>query len=136
MQTKSLLSPLAQLWPSWDRVPEPQPAGSAPLEAGEESTLSTVEPEAMPDASVNYERRSSDAEAFGIAVANAVQTELEAAASEERLQAIQEVFIQAVEHIEKRYGLITATTWMEEANKAMRRGFAELNNVPSFQSGL
>ena len=136
MQTKILFRPLAQLWPNRDRVPEPQPAGSVSPEAGGESTLSTIEPEAMPDVSVNNERLSSDAEAFGIAVANAVQTELEAAASEERLQAIREVFMQAVEHIEKRYGLITATTWMEEANKAMRQRFAELNNVPSPQSGL
>ena len=136
MQTKILLSPLAQLWPNWYRVPEPQPAGSAPARAGKESTLSTVEPEAVPDAPVNNERLSSDAEAFGVAVANAVQTELEAAANEERLQAIREVFMQAVEHIEKSYGLITATTWMEEANQAMRRRFAELNNMPSPQSGL
>ena len=93
MQTKTLLSPLAQLWPNWYRVPEPRPAGSAPPEAGEESTLSTVEPEAASDAPVSYERLSSDAEAFGIAVANAVQTELEAAASEERLQAVREVFM-------------------------------------------
>jgi len=136
MQTKILFRPLTQLWPSWDRVPEPQPAGSVPPEAGEESTLSTIEPEAMADAPVNNERLSSDAEAFGVAVANAVQTELEAAASEERLQAIREIFMQAVEHIERRYGLATATTWMEEANKAMRRRFAELNNMPSPQSGL
>jgi len=83
----------------------------------------------MPDAPVIYERLSSDAAAFGIQVANAVQTELEAEASEERLQAIRDVFIQAVEHIEKRYGLITATTWMEEANQAMRQRFAQLNDT-------
>ena len=129
MQTKILLSPLAQLRPNWYRAPEPQPAGSAPPEAGGESSLSTVEPEAAPDAPVNYERLSSDAAAFGIAVANAVQTELEAAAREERLQAIREVFIQAVEHIEKRYGPITATTWMEEANQAMKQRFAQLNDT-------
>jgi hypothetical protein len=80
---------------------------------------------------VNYERLSSDAEAFGIAVANAVQTELEAEASEGRLQAIREVFIQAVEHIEKRYGPTTGTTWMEEANQAMRQRFAQLNDTPN-----
>lgn len=83
----------------------------------------------MPDAPVNNERLSSDAEAFGIEVANAVQTELEAEASKERLQAIQEVFVQAVEHIEKRYGPITATTWMERANQAMRQRFAQLNDT-------
>lgn len=131
MQTKTLLSPLAQLWPNWYRAPEPRPAGSAPPEVEEGSTLSTVEPETTPDAPVNYERLSSDAEAFGIAVANAVQTELEAEASEGRLQAIREVFIQAVEHIEKRYGPTTGTTWMEEANQAMRQRFAQLNDTPN-----
>ena len=66
---------------------------------------------------------------FGIEVANAVQAELAGEASEERLQAIREVFMQAADHIEKRFGLITGTKWMEQANQAMRQRMADLSNA-------
>lgn len=92
--------------------------------------MGTREPEATSDAPVDQGRLSRDARAFGIEVANAVQAELEGEASEGRLQAIREVFMQAADHIEKRYGLIAGTKWMEQANQAMRQRMADLSDAP------
>jgi hypothetical protein len=46
------------------------------------------------------------------------KTVFEGNASEERLQAVQGIFLQAVEHIEKQYGSDAAATWTDEANEA------------------
>jgi len=60
-----------------------------------------------------------------------LQAELDGEASEERLDAIRKVFMQAAGHIEKRFGLITGTKWMEQANLAMRQRMADLSDASS-----
>ena len=91
--------------------------------------MSAREPVATPDPPADWDQLSRDANAFGIEVANAVQAELEGEASEERLQVIRELFMQAAAHIEKRFGLITGTKWMEQANRAMRQRMSELSDA-------
>ena len=60
-----------------------------------------------------------------------MQAELEGETREKRLEAIRKVFMQAADHIEKRFGLITGTKWMEQANLAMRQRMAELSDASS-----
>ena len=76
--------------------------------------------------SPNEEHLANDAREFGLEVATAVQNEIEGASSEERLQAIRTVFIQAIDHIEKRYGPESAAMWQDEANRAIQERFATL----------
>jgi hypothetical protein len=91
--------------------------------------MSTREPDAANDPPVDRDQLSRDASAFGVEVANAVQAELEGEASEERLEAIREVFMQAADYIEKNFGLIAGTKWMEQANLAMRQRMADLGDA-------
>jgi hypothetical protein len=93
--------------------------------------MSTREPEATPDPPADRDQLARDTSAFGTEVANAVQAELEGEASEERLDAIRKVFMQAADHIEKRFGFITGTKWMEQVDLAMRRRMAEPSDGPS-----
>jgi hypothetical protein len=76
--------------------------------------------------SPNEEHLANDAREFGLEVATAVQNEIEGADSEERLQAIRTVFLQAIDHIEKQYGPESAAMWQDEANRAIQERFATL----------
>ena len=75
--------------------------------------MRTREPEATSDPPAGWDQLARDASAFGIEFANAVQAELEGEASEESLEVIRKVFMQAADHVEKRFGLITGTKWMD-----------------------
>jgi hypothetical protein len=68
-----------------------------------------------------------DAREFGLVVADAVLSEFKSEANEERLQAIRHVLMQAVDHIEERYGPESAAMWLDEANRAIQHRIAELN---------
>ena len=86
----------------------------------EEQRMSTDE------ASLNEEQLARDAREFGLQIAKAVQSEVEGEASEERLQAMRSIFLQAIEHIEKRYGPEKAAMWQDEANQVIQQRFAAL----------
>ncbi len=77
-------------------------------------------------ASLNAEQLTKDAREFGLQIAKAVQSEVDGEASEERLQAFRSVFLQAIDHIEKRYGSESATVWQHEANQVIQQRFAAL----------
>jgi hypothetical protein len=91
------------------------------------------------EVSPNEEHLANDAREFGLEVATAVQNEIEGAGSEERLQAIRTVFLQATDHIEKQYGLESAAMWQDEANRAIQERFATLrppqDSPPSTDAG-
>ena len=78
------------------------------------------------EATLNEEQLTKDAREFGLQIAKAVQSEVEGEASEERLQAFQSVFLQAVDHIEKRYGSEKAAMWQDEANRTIQERFTAL----------
>ena len=86
------------------------------------------------EASLNAEQLTRDAREFGLQIAKAVQSEVEGEASEERLQALRSVFLQAIDHIEKRYGSESAAMWQDEANRVIQQRFAALS--PSQDSPL
>ena len=73
------------------------------------------------------EQLPRDAREFGLQIAKAVQIEVEGEASEERLQAIRSVFLQAIDHIEKQYGSESAAMWQDEANRVIQERFSALN---------
>ena len=73
------------------------------------------------------EQLTRDAREFGLQIGKAVQIEVEGEASEERLQAIRSVFLQAIDHIEKRYGSEKAAMWQDEANRVIQQRFGALN---------
>ena len=77
--------------------------------------------------SVNEEQLTKDAREFGLQIAKAVQSEVEGEAREERLQAFRSVFLQAIDHIEKRYGSEKAAMWQDEANRVIQERFAALS---------
>ena len=79
------------------------------------------------EASLNAEQLTRDAREFGLQIAKAVQSEAEGEASKERLQAFRSVFLQAIDHIEKRYGSESAAMWQDEANRVIQQRFAVLN---------
>ena len=89
--------------------------------------------------SPKVEHLANDAREFGLEVATAVQNEIEGADSEERLQAIRTVFLQAIDHIEKQYGPESAAMWQDEANRAIQERFAMLrppqDSPPSTDAG-
>ncbi len=79
------------------------------------------------EATLDAEQLTRDAREFGLRIAKAVQSEVEGEASEERLQAFRSVFLQAIDHIEKRYGSESAALWQDEANRVIQQRFAALN---------
>ena len=74
------------------------------------------------------EQLPRDAREFGLQIAKAVQIEVEGEASEERLQAIRSVFLQAIDHIEERHGPESAAMWQDEANRVIQQRFAALSS--------
>jgi len=88
--------------------------------ADDEQRMSTDE------ASLNEEQLAKDAREFGLQIAKAVQSEVEGEANEERLQAMRSIFLQAIDHIEKRYGAEKAAMWQDEANQVIQQRFAAL----------
>ena len=53
------------------------------------------------EVSLNEEQLTKDAREFGLQIAISVQSEVEGEANEERLQAMRDIFLQAIDHIEK-----------------------------------
>ena len=74
----------------------------------------------------NEEQLTSAAREFGSLVAKAAQDEIEGEASELRLQDIRNVFLRAIDYIEKQHVPESATMWQEEANRAIQERFAAL----------
>ncbi len=79
------------------------------------------------EASLNEDQLAKDAREFGLQVAIAVQSEVEGEDSEERLQSMRSIFLQAIDHIEKQYGSEKAAMWQDEANRVLQQRFAALN---------
>ena len=79
------------------------------------------------EVSLNEEQLAKDAREFGLQIAIAVQSEVEGEDSEERLQAMRSIFLQAIDHIEKRYGSEKAAMWQDEANRVIQERFAALS---------
>ena len=77
--------------------------------------------------SPDEEQLAKDAREFGSLVVQVVQNEIEGEARELRLQDIRSVFLQAIDHIEKRYGSESAAMWQDEANRVIQQRFAALN---------
>jgi hypothetical protein len=78
------------------------------------------------EASPNEEQLARDAREFGSLVAKAAQDEIEGEASEMRLQDIRNVFLRAIDYIERQHGPKSATMWQDEANRAIQERFAAL----------
>jgi len=78
------------------------------------------------EASSNEEQLARDAREFGSLVAKAAQDEIEGEASELRLQDIRNVFLRAIDYIERQHGPESATMWQDEANRAIQERFAAL----------
>ncbi len=78
------------------------------------------------EVSTNEEQLAKDAREFGLQVATAVQNEIEGEGSEERLQDIRNVFLRAIDYIEKQHGPESASMWQYEANRAIQERFAAL----------
>src|SRR5918993_1083468 len=85
------------------------------------------------------EQLAKDAREFGSLVAKAAQDEIEDEASELRLQDIRNVFLRAIDYIEKQHGPESATMWQDEANRAIQERFAALrppqNALTSMDAG-
>jgi hypothetical protein len=85
------------------------------------------------------EHLTRDAKEFGLVVAKAVLSEFEGEASEERLKAVRNVLMRAIDHIEERYGSDSAALWLDEANRAIQQRIAALNprqdNPPDENAG-
>ena len=79
------------------------------------------------EASLSEEQLAKDAREFGLQIAKAVQSEVEGEASQERLQAMRGIFLQAINHIEKQYGSEKAAMWQDEANRVIQQRFAALS---------
>jgi len=79
------------------------------------------------ETSLSEEQLAKDAREFGLLIAEAVLNEIEGEGSEERLQAMQSTFLQAIDHVEKRYGAEKATMWQDEANRVIQQRFAALD---------
>jgi hypothetical protein len=77
--------------------------------------------------SLSGEQLAKDAREFGLLIAAAVLSEVEGEGSDERLQAMQSTFLQAIDHVEKRYGPEKAMMWQDEANRAIQQRFAALD---------
>jgi hypothetical protein len=78
------------------------------------------------EASPNEEQLARDAREFGSLVAKAAQDEIEGAASEVRLQDIRNIFLRAIDYIERQHGPESASMWQDEANRAIQERFAAL----------
>ena len=79
------------------------------------------------EANLNEDQLAKDARAFGLLVAKAVQSEVEGEGSEERLQAMRDIFLKAIDHVEKQYGPEKAMMWQDEANRVIQQRFAALD---------
>ncbi len=85
------------------------------------------------------EQLARDAREFGSLVAKAAQDEIEGEASEVRLQDIRNVFLRAIDYIEKQHGPESASMWQDEANRVIQERFAALrppqDGPPSTNAG-
>ena len=91
------------------------------------------------EVSSNEEQLTRDAREFGSLVAKAAQDEIEGEASEVRLQDIRNVFLRAIDYIEKQHGSESAAIWQNEANRMIQQRFAALrlpqDSAPSTDEG-
>ena len=91
------------------------------------------------EVSPNEEQLAKDAREFGSLVAKAAQDEIEGEASELRLQDIRNVFLRAIDYIERQHGPESASMWQDEANRAIQERFATLrpphDSPPSTDAG-
>jgi len=91
------------------------------------------------EASPDEEQLAKDAREFGTLVAKAAQDEIEGEASEVRLQDIRNVFLRAIDYIEKQHGSESAAMWQDEANRMIQERFAALrpqqDSAPSTDEG-
>jgi hypothetical protein len=78
------------------------------------------------EANPTEEQLARDAREFGSLVAKAAQDEIEGEASELRLQDIRNVFLRAIDYIEKQHGPESASMWQDEANRAIQERFDAL----------
>lgn len=78
------------------------------------------------EVSPDEEQLARDAREFGSLVAKAAQDEIEGEASEVRLQDIRNVFLRAIDHIERQHGPESASMWQDEANRVIQERFAAL----------